>query len=125
MTAIHYRDRHFWTPAEIAEAAKICRRLMTSESVRFTMREVDRIIAEKLGLDIWTVNSRRRNYGNGFAREGGQGAKQSRNPSQGQIPARVFVERDARRDAAERCSLTQQILGDPPPGYSALDRRGR
>jgi hypothetical protein len=31
----------------------------------------------------------------------------------------------ARKDAENRMSLTATLFGDPPPGYSALDRRGQ
>lgn len=34
------------------------------------------------------------------------------------------AEREARREASYRRSPTAVIFGDPPPGYSALDRRG-
>lgn len=30
----------------------------------------------------------------------------------------------ARKDAENRMSLTATLFGDPPPGFSALDRRG-
>lgn len=33
--------------------------------------------------------------------------------------------RRARRNAEDRMSLTAILCGDPPPGYSALDRRGQ
>lgn len=38
-----------------------------------------------------------------------------------QIPPRLIAERDARRDAPR--TLTSLFCGDPPPGFSALDRR--
>jgi len=36
---------------------------------------------------------------------------------------RIVAERDARREASDRRSLTQQFFGDPPIGFSALDKR--
>ena len=39
-------------------------------------------------------------------------------------PAIVFEERKARQ-AAEYRDLTSEFFGDPRPGYSQLDRRGR
>jgi hypothetical protein len=36
---------------------------------------------------------------------------------------RIVAERDARREASYRRSLTQQLFGDPPIGFSALDKR--
>lgn len=34
-----------------------------------------------------------------------------------------IIDRERREQARERASITAQIFGDPPPGYSALDRR--
>jgi hypothetical protein len=39
-------------------------------------------------------------------------------------PDHVLAERDARREAADRRDFTSTFFGDPPPGYSARDRRG-
>lgn len=39
------------------------------------------------------------------------------------MPTRLEIERAARRDAELRRNLTQETFGDPPPGFSALDRR--
>lgn len=39
------------------------------------------------------------------------------------VPAQALVERETRLAAAERRTLTQTFFNDPPPGYSALDRR--
>jgi len=36
---------------------------------------------------------------------------------------RIVAERDARREASYRRSLTQEFFGDPPIGFSALDKR--
>ena len=38
------------------------------------------------------------------------------------IPDEVEADRDARKELRPR-DLTAQLLGDPLPGYSALDRR--
>lgn len=35
----------------------------------------------------------------------------------------ALAERDRRSEAAERRDLTGMFCGDPPPGYSALDRQ--
>jgi len=37
-------------------------------------------------------------------------------------PVPVLLERERRFDAALSMDLTARMLGDPPPGYSALDR---
>lgn len=38
------------------------------------------------------------------------------------IPDDRFAERDARYEAAQRRTITQSIFGDPPPGFSHLDK---
>lgn len=40
------------------------------------------------------------------------------------IPEGVIADRDARLYARDRTSVTAFLCGDPPPGFSALDRRG-
>jgi len=37
--------------------------------------------------------------------------------------ARALAARDARLEASYRRTLTQAFFGDPPPGWSALDKR--
>ena len=41
------------------------------------------------------------------------------------VPDVVLRDRENRKTALERRTLAQTILGDPPPGYSALDQRAR
>lgn len=43
----------------------------------------------------------------------------------GRPPNTVIIDRDKREAARDQRSLTQIFFGDPPPGYSALERRGR
>lgn len=38
-------------------------------------------------------------------------------------PESVWLEGERRREAYARRTLSQEFFGDPPPGYSALDRR--
>ncbi|HWL05474.1 MAG TPA: hypothetical protein VNQ99_11170 [Xanthobacteraceae bacterium] len=35
------------------------------------------------------------------------------------------IDRQRRIEATHRRTLTQEVFGDPPPGFSALDRRGK
>lgn len=46
-------------------------------------------------------------------------------PNTGSIraPDHVLAERDARKEAADRRDLTARFCGDPPKGYSELERR--
>lgn len=39
------------------------------------------------------------------------------------VPAQALADRETRIAAADRRTLTQRFFNDPPPGYSALDRR--
>ncbi len=39
------------------------------------------------------------------------------------VAADLIVARDARREASYRRTQTQEFFGDPPPGYSALDKK--
>jgi len=41
------------------------------------------------------------------------------------IPDEVLAERDRRKAALAGRTLTQEFFGDPPCGYSALDRRAK
>lgn len=57
-----------------------------------------------------------------------QGIKpDQRGRGSGELTTRIAIEvlddRDRRRAAAHRQNLTSILFGDPPPGYSALDRR--
>jgi hypothetical protein len=38
-------------------------------------------------------------------------------------PEHALAQRDARKEACHGMSLTASIFGDPPPGYSALDKK--
>lgn len=41
----------------------------------------------------------------------------------GVVPAERLADCEARKAAADRRDLTATFFGDPPPGYSALDKR--
>lgn len=38
-------------------------------------------------------------------------------------PPKNFIDRESRERARDTQTLTAAVFGDPPPGYSALDRR--
>lgn len=71
-------------------------------------------IAKAIGRSYSSVEHRLETYGASF----GTNRRSSRMAS-----ARELSERDARKEAICQQSLTAQIFGDPPPGFSALDRR--
>jgi hypothetical protein len=41
----------------------------------------------------------------------------------GVVPAERLADREARKAAADRRDITATFCGDPPPGFSALDKR--
>jgi hypothetical protein len=41
------------------------------------------------------------------------------------VPAQALADRDRRKEAAGLRDFTSTFFGDPPPGFSALDKRGR
>jgi transposase len=98
-------DPHTWTDAEIA----IVREMDASgDSVAD--------IAERLGLSIDQAR-----YALYRARREGRdddAPVSSRAP-----PHAVLVDRERRIAARNRQTLTGELFGDPPPGFSMLDRR--
>lgn len=64
---------------------------------------------------------RERNYNHDYylrSRSAGQARTRVR-----QVAPSTMAERDARDRAARQSTTTQIIMGDPPPGYSALDQK--
>jgi hypothetical protein len=74
------------------------------------------LIAQKLNCAVARVRSRFETYGPSFTRVRGPGLW---------VSAQALADRDARKAAAELRTQTAEFFGDPPPGYSALDRRDR
>jgi len=84
----------------------------------------------EVGREKWSVIDR------AFARAVGSSATKYESLRRGKLPrhptetgGRIEVstgqesERLARQEAERRRDLTGEVFGDPPPGYSALDRR--
>lgn len=98
-------------------------------------------IARTLKFSVNAVKSRFYLLGPTFA-PGGQPAARSRTvfrrtnaqiaadegrPATGglRLSEQQIADRDARAEAADRRTYTQQFFGDPPPGYSARERANR
>jgi hypothetical protein len=107
-----------WSPKEIATAAEMWQRLADDTYGEDVPPSVERrvldSIAVRLNHPIASIQSRYRDHGPSFS--AGGAARRNLSPL-------AIAQRDARRRALEQSSLTAQIFGDPPPGYSALDKR--
>lgn len=117
-----------WTPKDIAVAAKLLRHHLGTNvtgalgrAKRGYRSAAVREIAKALDCNIMRVENRLRNYGPKFDRANARPAETT--VGSFRVPEEVVAERDVRRAAADRRDLTATLLGDPPPGYSARDRR--
>jgi nitrate reductase alpha subunit len=107
-----------WSPKEIAAAADMWQRLADDTYGEDVPPSVKRRVLEGIGIrikrDYSAVYNRFVQHGPSF-KAGGVAARI--------ISPHAIAQRDARRYAIEQGSLTAQIFGDPPAGYSALDKR--
>jgi hypothetical protein len=71
------------------------------------------LIAEELGR---SVDQCKQKYS-------AERAKRGYRPQSQTVPNAALIDRERRERARDAASITAQIFGDPPPGYSALDRR--
>jgi hypothetical protein len=71
------------------------------------------LIAEELGR---TVDQCKQKYQAERARRGHR-------PQSRIVPNAALIDRERRERARDAASLTTRTFGDPPPGFSALDRR--
>lgn len=106
-----------WTPTEIRRAAAIWQRDFADhygeDGPPGAQRATFVTIARVLGRTVDSVANRYVAMGPAF----------SAGPRGGAVSAQAFEDRERRREARDRQDLTASVLGDPPPGYSALDRR--
>ncbi len=134
-----------WTDEEGARAAEIYQRETAvyadhARSPPGALTRVLGLIADTLGRDSNNVYNRFRNYGTTFdSAPSRHHAKRSKpllappTPRERRagdefvghkhVPDSVLLERDARAKARLAQSATSAVLGDPPPGFSALDRK--
>jgi hypothetical protein len=112
-----------WSTDDMARAAEMWRDLFVavhgedpSRSVRYPVFE---IIGRAVGRTASAIESRMRTHGPSFA------VTPSRGPIEREAAAvmQAMIEREARKRAEARRSITARVFGDPPPGYSALDQR--
>lgn len=116
-----------WHPREIEIAADIWQRAVTdiygdddwTDGVKLRTYQ---LIARKLGRTAHSVADRFVACGPSFA--------PPRAPTMNvvgsmRVSESALAERDARYEASQLRDLTAATFGDPPPGFSALDRRRR
>ena len=126
-------DRHIWPKAEYERALDLINRgydkLIVAQIIGRTLKELN----NKLHYEQMVESERqqRRERINelrtrALSSTPGGPRKNYRIPARAAeyAPAIVFEERTARQ-AAEYRDLTSEFFGDPRPGYSQLDRRGR
>lgn len=73
-------------------------------------------IAQTIGRARASIEARISEWGPSFGLNVGRGGNAS-------ARARAKAERSERQAARERQDLTAAVMGDPPPGFSALDKR--
>ena len=112
-----------WQEWEIGVAAEIWQREVTDiygddvghQRSGLVIR-AQTLIAQALNCSVSRVQGRRIDCGPSFDKP---------RPAMGGFRASsaAIIERDRRRDAADRRDLTAEFFGDPAPGYSMLDRK--
>lgn len=127
MRVVHHLPQA-WTPQDIRVAAQMWQRDVID---RFGDDEADWprgvknlalvAIAAALHRRIETVHSRYDNYGPSFASRRQLGRLLDRR----HVSLDVLAARERRNAALDARDVTAAIMGDPPPGYSALDRMRR
>jgi hypothetical protein len=107
-----------WSPREVTIAAEMWQRLFVDvhgeEGPVMARTAVFDAIGLRLERSRMAVWQRFRYHGASFNAGG-----------RAKVSANAMAERSARAEASYRRDLTAEIFGDPPPGYSALDRRQR
>jgi hypothetical protein len=126
-------DRHIWPRAEYERAVQLIERgydkLIVAQIIGRTLKE----LSSKLHYEQTEENKRQergvrinelRKRTLSTSRDGPHKNCRTSVRAIQYAPAIVFEERKARQ-AAEYRDLTSEFFGDPRPGYSQLDRRGR
>jgi len=126
-------DRHIWPKAEYERAVELINRgydkLIVAQIIDRTVKELN----NKLHYEQMEESERQQRHAriNELRKRAPSSTpdgprKNYRTPARAvdPTPAIVFEERKARQ-AVEYRDLTSEFFGDPRPGYSQLDRRGR
>ena len=124
----HKNNPRQWTGEEIRVAAELWKRHVTDiygedELPKGRIFQVENLIAEKLDRSRESVQGRRVNYGPAFNGLRVHGVSATAQFSR--VPAHILAERERRNEALDARDLTGVFCGDPPKGWSALDRASR
>lgn len=120
------RKWNFRWSHETVAFARNCRRSGMSDQA------IDRALGISRGstnlklrlLECPEARDRRRTYNQNYRkRVRGELAGNHMTEQRIEIPATTLLNREIRSAAMDRRTTTQFICGDPPPGFSALDRR--
>lgn len=114
-----------WSAREIATAARIWREQMTEpatrgEAIFGRKNAVCQAIGDAIGRTVYAVKGRFRDHGVAFI---SPAAASCGKPDPARLEPETALGRDALAHARARQSPIAAMLGDPPPGYSALDQR--
>lgn len=102
-----------WTKDEIATLRRLYQERKSWEDM-----------AEILGRTSWACRSKMHDLiASHPYRNGGRKSARIETCHTIVIPDHILADRDARYEASYRRTQTQEFFGDPPPGYSALDRK--
>ncbi len=113
--------QNYWTQDDIVIAADIWQRHVTDVYGDERLpngypQKVFKRIAQAIGRKPYAVEARYRIYSGSF------GLYRGNNKRNGLASAHAIAERDARQSARMRQDATGSLFGDPPPGFSVLDR---
>lgn len=109
-----------WSTQECTTAAAIYQRIIKERGMGHGVFSIiDREVAQAVGRSISAAAMRRFTQGPTYNAD--VAARDS--VRHDAVPNRVLAERERRREALDLRDLTGRICGDPPRGYSMLDRR--
>ena len=116
------KDYRPWSSEEIGTAAEIWARDYVASRIDGKYPHglksiVLQKIADAVGRSFTSAYSRLHDYGPTFDQR-----SYDVTPKPVAAPRANEAERQRRLDARARLDLTGRVLGDPPPGYSALDK---
>ena len=125
-------DRHIWPKAEYERAVELINRgydkLIVAQIIDRTVKELN----NKLHYEQMEESKRQQRHERNELRKRAPSSTPDGPRKNNPVPARavdhtpvIVLEERKARQAVEYRDLTSEFFGDPRPGYSQLDRRGR